>query len=80
MGLRKGAAVLSPDGGGVGMAAMAAPLVVLYVLSIGVSWAFSKGIRSNRHLASLAVLLAGTSLLKRLYGDFVDTRAMQTRA
>ena len=36
------AAVLSPDGGGVGMFAMAGPVVVLYVFSIGLAWLFGK--------------------------------------
>jgi sec-independent protein translocase protein TatC len=36
------AAVLSPDGGGVGMVVMGAPVVVLYILSIGLAWMFGK--------------------------------------
>jgi len=36
------AAVLSPDGGGVGMVVMGAPVVVLYIVSIGLAWAFGK--------------------------------------
>ena len=36
------AAVLSPDPGGVGMLMMAGPVVVLYILSIGLAWAFGK--------------------------------------
>jgi len=36
------AAVLSPDGGGVGMLAMAGPVIVLYIFSIGLAWAFGK--------------------------------------
>jgi len=36
------AAVLSPDGGGVGMLAMGGPVTVLYVLSIGLAWLFGK--------------------------------------
>ena len=36
------AAVLSPDGGGVGMVAMGGPVIILYVLSIGLAWAFGK--------------------------------------
>lgn len=36
------AAVLSPDGGGVGLVAMGGPVVVLYVLSIGLAWIFGK--------------------------------------
>ena len=37
-----GAAVLSPDGGGVGMVVMGGPVILLYVLSIGLAWAFGK--------------------------------------
>ena len=36
------AAVLSPDGGGVGMVAMGAPVILLYIFSIGLAWAFGK--------------------------------------
>lgn len=36
------AAVLSPDPGGVGMLMMASPVIVLYILSIGLAWMFGK--------------------------------------
>jgi len=36
------AAVLSPDGGGVGMLAMGGPVILLYILSIGLAWIFGK--------------------------------------
>jgi sec-independent protein translocase protein TatC len=36
------AAVLSPDGGGVGLVAMGGPVVLLYVFSIGLAWAFGR--------------------------------------
>jgi sec-independent protein translocase protein TatC len=35
-------AVITPDGGGVSLVAMAGPLMVLYVFSIGLAWAFGK--------------------------------------
>src|SRR3954471_5579641 len=35
-------AVLSPDGGGVGMVVMGAPVVILYIISIGLAWLFGK--------------------------------------
>ena len=41
------AAVLSPDGGGVGMVAMGAPVFVLYILSIGLAWLFGKRRRAD---------------------------------
>lgn len=36
------AAVLSPDGGGVGLVAMGGPVILLYILSIGLAWIFGK--------------------------------------
>ena len=36
------AAVLSPDPGGVGMAMMGLPVVLLYIVSIGLAWIFGK--------------------------------------
>jgi len=36
------AAVLSPDPGGVGMAMMGLPVVLLYIVSIGLAWVFGK--------------------------------------
>jgi sec-independent protein translocase protein TatC len=36
------AAVMSPDPGGVGMLMMGGPVVVLYILSIGLAWLFGK--------------------------------------
>jgi sec-independent protein translocase protein TatC len=36
------AAVLSPDGGGVGMVVMGAPVILLYIVSIGLAWMFGK--------------------------------------
>jgi len=35
-------AVVTPDGGGVSLVAMSGPLVVLYIFSIGLAWAFGK--------------------------------------
>ena len=36
------AAVLSPDGGGIGMFAMGGPVILLYIFSIGLAWVFGK--------------------------------------
>jgi len=36
------AAILSPDGGGVGMLAMGGPVMILYIVSIGLAWIFGK--------------------------------------
>jgi sec-independent protein translocase protein TatC len=35
-------AILSPDGGGVGLIAMGGPVIILYVFSIGLAWMFGK--------------------------------------
>ena len=35
-------AVVTPDGGGVSLVAMAGPLILLYVFSIGLAWVFGK--------------------------------------
>ncbi|MBM3820002.1 MAG: twin-arginine translocase subunit TatC [Acidimicrobiia bacterium] len=35
-------AVLSPDGGGVGLLAMGGPVILLYIFSIGLAWMFGK--------------------------------------
>lgn len=35
-------AVLSPDGSGAGLVAMAGPIIVLYIFSIGLAWVFAK--------------------------------------
>jgi Sec-independent protein secretion pathway component TatC len=36
------AAVVSPDPGGVGMLMMGGPVIVLYILSIGLAWLFGR--------------------------------------
>jgi len=41
------AAVLSPDGGGVGMVVMGAPVIFLYIISIGLAWVFGKKRRTD---------------------------------
>ncbi len=35
-------AVITPDGGGVSLVAMAGPMMLLYVFSIGLAWMFGK--------------------------------------
>ena len=40
-------AVLSPDGGGVGMLAMGGPVFVLYLLSIGIAWVVGRNRKKN---------------------------------
>jgi sec-independent protein translocase protein TatC len=45
------AAVLSPDGGGVGMLAMGGPVMLLYIFSIALAWIFGKKKRSEPDLA-----------------------------
>ena len=38
----KGFGFITPDGGGVSLVAMSGPLIVLYIFSIGLAWAFGK--------------------------------------
>jgi sec-independent protein translocase protein TatC len=45
------AAVLSPDGSGVGLVAMGGPVLVLYIFSIGLAWAFGKKRKTDEELA-----------------------------
>jgi sec-independent protein translocase protein TatC len=45
-------AALSPDGGGVGMLAMGGPVIILYILSIGLAWIFGKKRRKQLEEAS----------------------------
>ena len=45
------AAVLSPDGSGVGLVAMGGPVLVLYIFSIGLAWAFGKKRTTDADLA-----------------------------
>jgi sec-independent protein translocase protein TatC len=52
-----GAGILSPDGGGVGMAVMGGPVIVLYVVSIGLAWIFGKKTSSVGARDSEQVLL-----------------------
>jgi sec-independent protein translocase protein TatC len=57
------AGVLSPDGGGIGMLAMGGPMIVLYVFSIGLAWAFGrkKAVSEDSRMSrqALLVLVAG---------------------
>lgn len=59
------AAVLSPDGGGIGMLAMGGPVVVLYVLSIGLAWAFGTKRASMPPSEHFLVLLVTADWLRR---------------
>ena len=40
-------AVVTPDGGGVSLVAMTGPMILLYVLSIGLAWVFGKKSRTD---------------------------------
>jgi sec-independent protein translocase protein TatC len=52
-----GAAMLSPDGGGVGMLAMGGPVVLLYILSVGLAWAFGRTRTGDGHQSQQALLV-----------------------
>lgn len=58
-------AVLSPDGGGVGMLAMGGPVVLLYVLSIGLAWAFGKKARPGVSSDKLLVFVVAADWFRR---------------
>lgn len=72
------AGVLSPDGGGVGMVAMGGPLILLYILSIGLAWAFGRkkelGADAHRSEQALLFLMAG-DWMRRKALQLLSTRA-----
>lgn len=73
------AGVLSPDGGGVGMVAMGAPVIVLYVLSIGLAWAFGRPV-ANDGTSTLAVLAAvGGAWLRRSAAGAITVMTARSR-
>ena len=74
------AAVLSPDGMGVGMLAMGGPVIVLYVFSIGLAWAFGrKRATADPHQAEqLLVLLATAHWMRRKALDLLAAGAGRT--
>jgi sec-independent protein translocase protein TatC len=62
------AGVLSPDGGGIGMLAMGGPMIVLYVFSIGLAWAFGrkKAVSDASRMSEQALLvLVATDWVRR---------------
>jgi sec-independent protein translocase protein TatC len=56
-------AILSPDGGGVGMLAMGGPVILLYTLSVGLAWIFGKAkpIDAENHPSQQALLFLVTA-------------------
>ena len=72
------AGVLSPDGGGVGMVAMGGPLILLYILSIGLAWAFGRkkewGADAHRSEQAVLFLMAG-DWMRRKALQLLSTRA-----
>ena len=70
-------AVLSPDGGGVGMVAMGGPVILLYILSVGLAWAFGKkrDIASGAHQSEQALLFLVTAdWLRQKAAELLSTR------
>ena len=64
------AAVLSPDGGGVGMIAIGGPVLLLYVLSIGLAWAFARKVpRTGAYPKDLVLVLVTADWLRRKVGE-----------
>lgn len=72
------AGVLSPDGGGVGMVAMGGPVILLYILSIGLAWAFGKKNRAAEIHRSEQVLvfLVAVDWLRRKCVEFASGKVM----
>ena len=71
------AAILSPDGGGVGMVAMGGPVILLYILSIGLAWAFGKPPVTHadpRRVDQALVLLVTVEWLRRRVLTLLATR------
>jgi len=70
-------AVLSPDGGGVGMVAMGGPVILLYVLSVGLAWAFGKkrDIATDAHQSEQALLfLVAADWLRHQAAELLSTK------
>ena len=70
-------AELSPDGGGVGMVAMGGPVILLYILSVGLAWAFGKkrDIASGAHQSEQALLFLVTAdWLRQKAAELLSTR------
>ena len=63
------AAVLTPTGDPVTLTLMAAPMMVLYALSIGIAWAASTHGREGNYLQVLGILMIGTNLGMVLTGS-----------
>jgi sec-independent protein translocase protein TatC len=73
------AGVLSPDGGGVGMAVMGGPVILLYILSIGLAWAFGrkKAIATDSHPSEQALLLLlSADWIRRKYLEVLSSKAV----
>jgi sec-independent protein translocase protein TatC len=73
------AGVLSPDGGGVGMMVMGGPVILLYVLSIGLAWAFGrkKTIGTDTHQSEQALLFLVTAdWLRRKSVELLSSKAV----
>ena len=70
---------MSPDGGGVGMAAIGGPVILLYVLSIGLAWAFGKkgSAATEAHQSGQAlVFLFAADWLRRRCIALLSSRAL----
>jgi hypothetical protein len=70
------AAALSPDGGGVGMVAMGGPVILLYILSVGLAWAFGKqGTPSADQSEQALLFLVTIDWMRRKAAELLSTQA-----
>jgi sec-independent protein translocase protein TatC len=69
------AAMLSPDGGGVGMIAMGGPVIVLYILSVGLVWAFgAKRTDDGRRSHQARLVLMTADWLRYKASEWLSTK------
>jgi sec-independent protein translocase protein TatC len=69
------AAMLSPDGGGVGMIAMGGPVIVLYILSVGLVWAFgAKRTDDGRRSHQALLVLMTADWLRYKASEWLSTK------
>ena len=74
-------AALSPDGGGVGLLAMGGPVILLYMLSVGLAWAFGKKRPVDEYPSQQALLFFVTAdWLRHKAAHLLSTRTPAAKA